>query len=373
MAAADRVASSQAIRTTLVAGMVGNVMEWYDFSLYATFAPVLARLFFPSSDQTASLLATFAVFAAGFGARPLGAVIFGHYGDRLGRTKALAASARRGFFSSWAMSGAYAGMVLGSALGALLAATLPAAALDLWGWRLPFLFGLVVGLVGLYIRLGIQEGPAFADLERAGAIANRPLVEAIRYYWRAIVTTIALLLLSVISEYMFLAYTPTYLTDVVGLPLAQALTVDMFGLLLLAVLVPIMGALSDRVGRKPILVAWAVGFVIFSYPIFVLMAHGSLATAVGGVVLFAGLLALGQGPISATLAEALPTRVRYTAVSVAYNVAQAGFGGTVPLVATYLVSVTGNHLTPSGTLIVAAIVTLLVVLRLPDRSHLPLA
>jgi MHS family proline/betaine transporter-like MFS transporter len=420
--------SGRAIREVVIAGTVGNVMEWYDFSLYGIFAPVLAKLFFPAADPTASLLATFVAFAAGFAMRPLGGMVFGHVGDRYGRKSALAASvilmavpsasigllptysqvgitaslllvvarvlqgvsaggeltgstsfvlehappAHRGGLTSLALCGATLGNILGSVLGTLLTAALSPEALETWGWRIPFLLGAGVGLAGLWVRLGLRETPAFEKTREAGEVAHEPVLEAIRHFPKEMATLVGVVCLPAVGAYTLIGYMPTYLSTEVGLSLSQALMIFTFGLILMALVMPVVGALSDRFGRKILISGWAIGCIALGYPLFALISRGGELAALVGVLLFAGLAAF-QSPVYSLMPEAVPTRVRYSALSIGYNVGMAVFGGTTPAVATALIAVTHNRLAPSFYLIFAAIVTLFAVSRVRDRYREPLA
>jgi MFS transporter, MHS family, proline/betaine transporter len=284
-----------------------------------------------------------------------------------------AQSGRRGYLASWASCGSLLGTVLGSGLGAALAGALPPDALQAWGWRVPFLFGILVGLAGLYVRRGLEETPAFAAVSQAGAVAGEPVLEAFLHHWRSMVQVFGLMCFFGIGGYTFIAYMPTYLSSVVGLPLARVLVIQTVAMLAWAALLPLAAALSDRVGRKRLVLAGTTAIVVSSYPLFLLISRGSAPAALVGVLLFTPILAISQGPLLAMMAEAFPTRVRYSGFSISYNAGQTVFGGTAPLLATYLVSATGNNLAPSFALIAAAAITFLAALTITDRYRDPLA
>jgi MHS family proline/betaine transporter-like MFS transporter len=417
------------LRTVVLAGMVGNLMEWYDFGLYGVFAPLIARHYFPAEDPAASLLATFAVFASGFFARPLGGVFFGYVGDRLGRKPALTASvilmalptfcigllptyaelglwatallvvlrllqgvsaggeltgsaalllehappAHRGFMVSWSQAGATSGILLGSGSGALLAATLPDGAFETWGWRLPFLFGIVIGLIGVVLRRHLDETPAFSALRAAGALSRSPVVDTLRHARGPIAVVIGLVCMPTVVTYLLAGYLPSYLERVVGLAPATALALTSAGLLLVMILMPLFGALCDRVGRRPLILVWTLACMALAYPLFTLMAQGSGMVVLGAILLYAVPLAGVSAASVAAMPEAVPTAVRYTALSIGYNVGLALFGGTAPFIATFLTTATGDPAAASFYVIAAGLVTLATGLRLTDRYRDSLA
>ena len=407
----------------IVAGTIGNVIEWYDFAVYAYFAPTIGTLFFPSDIPNRSLLLSFGVFGVGFFMRPVGGLFFGHYGDTRGRRNALAATVilmgastfvigllppygrigilaplsllalrlaqgfsaggewagvaaflveyarpgRRGLTGSWQQVSVGAGFLAGSAVATLLTSTLTTETLTAWGWRLPFLFGLVIALVGLYLRLGLADTPRFRALEESGQVARAPITEAFSAHRRGLLTVVGFTLSGTVAYYVFLAYFPTYVSAVLKLPVREASLINTIGLAVFIVLIPFAGALSDRVGRKPLLLAHAAGCAILGYPLFRLME----ATRSFWVILAAQLVgitleALFSGPAPAAYSEIFPTRIRYTAISVPYNLAVAAFGGTAPFIATYLVGATGNRLSFTFYLIAAGLVSFVVYLTLTE-------
>jgi MFS transporter, MHS family, proline/betaine transporter len=415
-------------RKAVTAGTVGNFMEWYDFAVYGYMAPIIASLFFPNQVRVVALLSTFAVFAVAFFMRPLGGLVFGHFGDRLGRRGTLAAAVilmamatfmigvlptyaqigilapvllvvarllqgfsaggewggsasfmveyaperRRAFYGSWQQASIAAGLLVGSGLAALITNTLSEDALNAWGWRVPFLIGLVLGIVGLYIRLRIEETPAFRRIEREHEVEAAPLLETFRDYWRAGLIAIGFTLYWTVSYYIFLNYMPTYLSENLDIPLSFALLSNAIGLVLLMVLIPIFGIVSDRIGRKPLLIASAVTMGVLTYPLFMLMGTGNYLLIVLVQLLIAAIIALYSGPGPATVVEMFPTKVRYSGIGVAYNLAVALFGGSAPFIATFLIDRTGNNLAPTYYVIAAAFITLMVLLKLKETYRAPL-
>lgn len=415
-------------RKAVIAGAVGNTMEWFDFGVYAYFATIIATLFFPSEDPVASLLASFAVFAVAFFMRPLGALIFGHFGDRIGRRNTLAAAiilmavatfligilptyeqigvlapillvlarllqglsaggewggsasfmvefapeGRRGFFGSWQQFSVVGGLLLGSATGALLTSTLSEAALNSWGWRVPFLIGLLLGLVGLYIRLQVDETPEFRAVIQNREVAAAPIRETLRGHNRAGLVAIGFTLVWTVAYYLLLTYMPTYVSQTLEISASLALISNTIGLVFLMALIPVMGALSDRIGRKPMLIGAAVGLAVLTYPMFLLISQGSFVLIVLAQIVFAVLIAMYSGPGPAALVEMFPTNVRYSALGVSYNLSVAVFGGTAPFIATFLINRTGSDLSPTFYMILAAVITLAVLIRIQEtyRSRL---
>lgn len=415
-------------RKAVTAGAIGNFVEWYDFAVYGFFATAIAAQFFPSDDPVASLLATFAVFAVAFFMRPLGAFVFGHYGDRLGRRGALATavilmgvstmligvlpgygqigvfapvllvfarllqgfsaggewggaasfmveyapSGSRGLYGSWQQFSIVAGLLTGSAMGGLLGLILSEGALNTWGWRIPFIFGALLGVVGLYLRLRLEDTPEFKKIEAKQEVESAPIKQSFTTHRGAALTAIGFTMAWTVSYYILLTYMPTYVSSTLGLPLSQALISNAIGLVVLMALIPFTGKLSDRIGRKPLLIAFSALIAVLTYPLFLLIGTKTLALIILGQVLFGVIIALFSGPGPAALVEMFPTNVRYSALGISYNLAVAVFGGTAPFIATFLISRTGSNLSPTFYLIAAAVITLIVVSTMKETSRDPL-
>ncbi|MHC8598216.1 MFS transporter [Arenicellales bacterium IMCC55707] len=407
----------------MVAGVTGNVLEWYDFAVYGFFAPIIGRLFFPSDDPTVSLIASFGAFAAGFLMRPIGAIIFGFIGDKIGRKRALvlsvllmaipsgmigilpdhatigvsaavlmvlmrmlqgiavggeytssivylaehAPSKRRGFFTSWTLVGAVGGILLGSGVGALLSNLLPAEAVSDWGWRIAFLSGIAVGVVGLLIRRHLPEMPKTESNDSAN-----PIIDAFRTEWRAVTQVIGINIFNAVGFYLMFVYAVTWLIKEVKVPRSDALDINSLSLAVLLVLVPVFGALSDKVGRKSLLLFGSGGAVLLGYPLIMLMHHVDFMMIMMGQIGFAILLAAYLSAIPATLTEMFPSRVRVSALSVGYNISLAIFGGTTPLVATWIIERSHDDLSIAWYLICGAAISFVFTVRLPETAHKPL-
>jgi MFS transporter, MHS family, proline/betaine transporter len=406
----------------IAAGTAGNVLEWYDFSAYGYFAATIGRHFFPSEDATTSLIAAFGVFAAGFLMRPLGGVVFGHIGDRVGRKAALTISVvamavptfligilpddatlgpaaavllvilrmiqglsvggeyttsiiflvegagrkHRGFAGSWSGFGAVGGILLGSAVGALVTLTLSQDEVDRWGWRLPFLVGLPVGLAGLYVRRHIPE-----VRQPAGHARGRsPVWEALRSHWRTILRIGLLNVINGVGFYVAFVFLVTYMQTIGGLSEAAALEINTVNMLVLLGIVPLAGWLSDRVGRKPLLVAGIGGLLVLSWPLFWALHHPSSASwNFVGQLGFSVCIGLFGGVLPVTMVEATPRAVRCSAISVGYNLCVGVLGGLSPLVATWLIRRTHDDLSPAYYVMAAALISLAATVTLPDRSR----
>jgi MFS transporter, MHS family, proline/betaine transporter len=413
-------------RRALAAAGIGNAVEWYDFALYGAFATVLAKTYFPSADRGVNLLAVFAVFSTAFVFRPVGALLFGRRGDRRGRRQVLmlmivlmslatagvglvpgyatigvlapallillrvtqglsaggeagAASAfvaeyapghRRGWYGGWIWATFALGLAAATGAATLLAWRLPRGPLEGWAWRLAFLAALPVGLVGLYLRLRLDETPRFRAVQRARAVAEWPLREALRAYPGQMLAGLALVAAASLSFNTFFIYLPNQLVAQRGVPLSRALAGALLGLVVMVVAAPALGRLSDRVGRKPLLAAATLGLLGLTLPIYLLLRRG------GSVGLPLGYLALGAllgcFVLPAFLSELFPTRVRSSGLAITYGLGSALFGGTAPFVHTLLVQRTGNPLLPAHYATIVALVAAIAALRTRETAFQPL-
>lgn len=412
------------MRRAIVAGSVGSIMEWYDFGIFGYFSSVISSRFFPSKDPVAALLSTFAVFMIGFIMRPLGAIVLGAYGDRVGRQKALvlsvmlmaigtvimsiipaygqigwwapfflviarlvqgfsvggefttsasflveySPSGKRGFNGSWSQVASGSGLLLASIIATVLSSSMSTTSLSSWGWRLAFALGIIVAIFGLYIRTKVDETPVYQKAALEKEISKSPLGEVLTKHPLKILRIIGLSICWTSAFYISLTYMPTYIKTVVHLSFTQAMLSNIFVNVIFLVLIPIMGKLSDKVGRKPMLLTSCIGFLVLSYPVFFLVNKGSLIMAFLPQVILAVFLAMFSGTAPAAFAEILPTRIRNTTLSVGYNVASALFGGTAPFIATYLIHTTNNKFSPTYYVMICAVITLLVLLTTKDRS-----
>jgi MHS family proline/betaine transporter-like MFS transporter len=415
-------------REAVLAGVIGNTLEWFDFAVYGYFVTTLSKLFFPSSDPIASLLAAYAAFGVGFFMRPVGSIVFGIYGDRYGRRRALSAviflmaistlaigllptydqvgvaapillvlarlvqglsaggewggstayiveyapEGRRGFIGSWQQVSVGGGFLLGSLAGTVLSFALSSEALTSWGWRVPFLLGIVVGGIGAYLRWRLPDTPKYTQIEETHAVAHAPLKEALTTHLPETATAFGITLHNTVAYYIALLYMTGYFISVAKLPQPTAQLIGTICLAIFVVLIPFTGRLSDRIGRRPLLMASCIGYAILSYPLLILGSSGSVAFAFVAQFVMIFFQSLYAGPCPATYAELFPTRVRYTALSVGYNLAVALFGGFAPFIATWLIRETGNPLAPAFYLIAAAVITLVILTRIRETAFEPL-
>ncbi|WP_134765142.1 MFS transporter [Nocardioides sp. 1609] len=394
--AVDADPASRTRRKAILAGSVGNAVEFVDWAVYSTFSSVFAHHFFPPGNDVAALLGTLAIFAVGFVIRPVGAAVMGVYADRVGRRRVLivtitmmaaatfaigvaptyeqvgvvapivlvlarlvqgfaaggefgSASAflvesgharGRAFAGSWQQVSVSVGILVAAGMGAILTAVLPADALDAWGWRLAFVVAASLGLVGLWLRRNLEETESFrAGQERTKRQDRRgnALWSMVCHHPRAVARVIGLNIGGVVLYNIWIIYLPTYASITTDLTLSHALVANVVALVLFIVLLPLGGMLSDRIGRKPTMSAFAGGFVLFSWPAFQIL-DGSLASfylvQIVGIVLLVGYCA----NVAAVMAEQFPPEVRATGIGVPYALAVAIFGGTAPYLTTWLSS-----------------------------------
>lgn len=383
------------------ASMIGTTVEWYDFFLYTSASTlVFNKVFFPTSDPLNGTLLALTTYALGFVARPIGGLVFGHFGDRLGRKRLLVVSLlmmgmstfligllpgyasigvaapilltvlrlvqgfaiggewggavlivsehgsaeRRGFWSSWPQAGVPAGNLLATAVLAILAAVQSDAAFVAWGWRIAFLLSAVLVLVGLWIRLSISESPVFLEAQKkaAGEPERAPIVQVIREHWREVLVALGARLAENGSYYVITGFVLVYLTEVVKVPRSVGLNAVLIGSAVHLVTIPLWGALSDRIGRRPLYLFGAMGIAVWGFLFFGMLDTKSFGMITLGVAL--GLLLHGAmyAPQAAFFAELFGTRVRYSGASIGYQLASVAAGAVAPLIATALLKDTGS-------------------------------
>lgn len=420
--------SAAARRRTIVAATIGNGLEWFDFTVYSFFAVIIARLFFPTGNDITSFLLTVATFGVGFVMRPVGAIVLGVYAHRVGRKAALtltillmalgtaiigltptyatigpwapalivlarliqgfsaggevggatafliehAPDHERGAYASWQQASQGISFMLGAAMGALVTNGLEPAQIDAWGWRIPFLFGLLIAPVGMYIRSQLEEPPEFEARQaerRAAQVKFSPLSQVLRDHPREVVAGLGVTVLWTVCTYVLVFYMPSYAKQQLGLPLGATFESTAICGAIILVLCPLMGMLSDRVGRKRMLGTVALIIGVLAYPLFHWLNVSPTTTTLLQVQIVLGiLLAAFTGPAPAVLAEQFPTDVRSTGLSLAYNFAVTIFGGFSPLIVTWLIASTGDKLAPAYYAIAAAALSFVALLFMHDRT-----
>ncbi len=409
------------VKRAIIAGVIGHFVEWYDYGVYAFVAIYLAVAFFDGS----SLLPVFATFAVAFFARPFGGLVFGYLGDRIGRQRCLAAvvvlmslstfvigllptyaqvgmlapvllllarvlqglsaggeiagassfvteyapEGKRGLLSSLLPAASATGLLFGSALMLYLSSTFGKEDMYSWGWRVPFFIALPLGLVGFYLRTRIEDTPLFRELLRNRKVESSPLKSSLTRQFKWIAVAFGATLTYGVGFYTVLSYMPSYLKGVVGFKPDQVFLVTAVILIAHIVALPIWGALSDRIGRRPVLIAASILLILVTYPAFRMLAGtGTLGAAMAAGAVLSAIIAAGAAPLFAYMAEMFPTSVRASSISIGYNASVMLFGGTAPYIATYLIQSTGNPLAPSYYLVAAATGTVLTLLLAPSDN-----
>lgn len=419
-------------RRVALAGAIGTFVEYYDYTAYGFLALTLAAVFFPTQDPTVALLSTLAVFAAAFVLRPLGGIVFGHLGDRYGRRPVLAwavigmatssfligllpsyatagvwatvmlvalrgvqglsaggeiggastyvaewsPSGRRAFWCSTINVGNLLGVLSASLLVAVLYATLTTDQMETWGWRIPFLLSLPLGLIGLYIRRRLEESPEFEDLKDRSRIPverqKSPIATALRRDRAGIARAAGVVMGAFAGYYTVYVYGGTFLQRHGGLTAVEAAWCTSAALVLAAVSLLGWGALSDRIGRKPMLLGGSAAMALLAYPAFILMGTGNIGLAFLSQAALGLCVAAVMATVLAASTELFGTRTRFSGFALGNNMGGLLTGATAPYIATWLISSTGDPRSPGLFLVVAAVVSLITATTMTETAHRPL-
>ncbi|MEU9155909.1 MFS transporter [Streptomyces sp. NPDC048417] len=415
-------------RKVTLAGCVGIFAELYDNGIFGFMAGTLGAVFFPDSANAVQLV--FLGYAVSFFFRPLGGVICGNLGDRIGRQRMLvfvimlisaataaigllptyaaigiaapallillrvaqgfsvggeasgamsflaehAPEGRRGLYTSYAQIASFLSLLTGTLIAAALTSGLGADRMESWGWRIPFLLAIPLGVTGIHIRKRISDTPNFTRLQESGGLARNPLKEAFSSaeHRRAMLLALFIPLMNGSGYYVLFSYMPTFMSSELHFSKVQGLLVTASSLVAISIAIPYMGRLSDRVGRKKVLAGAAIAMAVVAIPCYLLIGTGNVPLAVLGACVMAVVFAGHTGVIHILLVELFPTRVRYSAYGLGYNISSALFGGTAPLLMTWLIAETGDVNMPAFYAVVTALGTLVAVSRVQDRAHQPL-
>ncbi len=427
--AAAAPAAPSSVRRVVIASLIGTSLEWYDFFIYGTAAAlVFNKLFFPEFEPLVGTLLAFATYAVGFVARPLGGIVFGHYGDKVGRKNVLVLTlllmgfatfaigllptyaaigvwagillvalrflqglglggewggavlmslehgdpGRRGLNASWPQVGVPAGLLLANGVMAAMSAFTTEAQFLTWGWRVPFLLSGVLVLVGLWIRLSISESPLFEEVAQSNTKARMPIVDVIKLYPRSVLTAMGSRIGTDVAFYTFVLFIVTYVTQVLKLSRTVALTAVLVAAAVQLALIPLFGALSDRVGRRPVYLFGAIGALLWVFAFFALLERRE-----PGLIIFATVVALVfhaamYGPQAAFIAELFSTRLRYSGASLGYQIAGVLGGAVAPIISIALFDRFDTSLVVSLYVAAMLAVTIAAVLAAQETSKIDL-
>jgi len=421
-------------KRSILAAVIGNALEWYDFLVFAFMTPIVAKLFFPSNpanpdDNITQILLTTAVFGVGFFMRPVGGIVLGIYGDRKGRKAAmvtvtglmavaiavitlaptyaavgilaplliviarllqgfaaggefgtstallieLAPPGKRGFYGAWQMTGQMIALLLGAMVGTLITDIFSQEELMAWAWRIPFAFGLLIVPVAIYIRRHVDEPETFKRLvaaKAAGTVKEMGLMEMLRTHARETLTGMGLVVTCTVSIYITFTYLITFSTVTLKLPLHDTFLVQMAGAALMVVLMPFMGALSDRIGRRPLLITSLLGYLVILYPLYAwLVAEPSIGKLLTVQLIISLFVSAFFGVFSTVMAELFPANVRSAGMSMAYNIAVMVFGGFAQFIVTWLIRATGSAMSPAYYVMFGVVLGVISAFMIKERAH----
>ncbi|MGL5283792.1 MAG: glycine betaine/L-proline transporter ProP [Plesiomonas shigelloides] len=422
------------LKKAITAAALGNAMEWFDFGVYGFVAYALGQIFFPGATPGVQVIAALATFSVPFLVRPLGGIFFGALGDKYGRQKILAITIiimaistfciglipsydsigiwapillllaklaqgfsvggeysgaaifvaeyspdkKRGFMGSWLDFGSIAGFVLGAGVVVVLSSVLGEQRFMAWGWRLPFFLALPLGVIGLYLRHALEETPAFQKhsenlQQHSGADAPQPVsfAEIARGHWRSLLSCVGLVIATNVTYYMLLTYMPSYLSHNLHYPEDHGILIIIVVMLGMLFVQPVIGLLSDRFGRRPFVIGGSIGLLLLAVPCFMLITSGSLVLIFAGLLVLAVLLNAFTGVMASSLPAMFPTKIRYSALAIAFNISVL-IAGLTPTLSAWLVEVTQNLYMPAYYLMAIAVVGLITGILMKETANLPL-
>ncbi|MCX8700334.1 glycine betaine/L-proline transporter ProP [Gilliamella sp. B2840] len=424
------------LKKAIIAAALGNAMEWFDFGVYGFLAYVLGQVFFPNASPNVQVVAALATFSVPFLVRPLGGLVFGILGDKFGRQKVLSITIiimslstfciglipsyasigitapillllaklaqgfsiggeysgaaifvaeyspdrKRGFMGSWLDFGSIAGFLVGAGLVVLLSTLLSDANFQYWGWRIPFLFALPLGLIGLYLRHALEETPAFVqhtdsmDKNEQTHVANPPKMtfkKIITQYWKSLFVCVGLVIVTNVTYYMLLTYMPSYLSHNLNYHTDHGVLIIIAIMIGMLFVQPMIGLISDKIGRRPFIIGGSLGLLILSYPAFVMINSDVIGLIFLGLLILAVLLNCFTGVMASILPAIFPTNIRYSALAISFNVSVL-IAGATPTVAAWLVEETNNLYMPAYYLMIVALIGLLTGIKMRETANQPL-
>jgi len=390
------------MKKVIIPSMIGNALEWYDFALYGQLSVIISKLFFPASDHYTAFFATFSVFAVGFLMRPLGGILFSHIGDKYGRKTSLVAAIlcmaipttfiglmptyeqigilapilltiirlvqglalgggssgsiafviehspdnKRGLMGSSSVCSMGLGILLGLVVSYSLSSFLSVADFESWGWRIAFIISFFIGLVAIYIKNYLHDSPAFVNAQKHGEISKTPIRDLFTEYRSTLFTAIGIYMTVTVPFYTLTIFMNNYIHKILHHSMRDTIIMNVAAILAHISVVPFAAHLSDKIGRKPVLIATTIAFMLLSYPMFVMMSNPNFMVVITGEILLGVVLGFYLAPVPAVLVEIFPLKVRLAGLALSYNISAAIFGGTTPLVVMLLIKTTGCNLMP---------------------------
>lgn len=411
------------MKKVIISSMIGNGLEWYDYALYGHFAALISRHFFPQTDPKVALIATFGIFAVGFLMRPIGAIFFGYIGDKYGRKQALSLSIllmaiptacigllptyesigitatilltiirlvqgvaiggefggsivylvehatekNKNMLGSTSITSMLIGVLFGAAISTFLAEIMSEESFTSWGWRIPFILGLFIGLVGLYIRTHLNESPAFLDAKETGHLSDKPVIETFKSNYYEMILAIGVYLAVTIPFYLQTVFMNSFAVKFLGFTVSSALLINTLCLINMMVAVPISAWLCDRYDRERILKIVLIAYIIFAIPFVYMLNMQTFAYALVAQLIFSFILGFYIAPIPTLLVDIFPTRVRYTGMSISCNLSAALFGGTTPALMAWAISKFDNNHFISGYIMLAAVLSYIALVKVRKK------